>query len=143
MEPMHSSMSMEDLKARHLAAQRRSANLPLNLPREENIFTSHYDVPYRCDQCKTNCTCPDQVCSHDKQCSQVSGNDSELEGVAAFHQHKGSSSPSSSPSSLRGSVQKDPLLVYDLPGTASLTDQLAITNKQMKFFEEELQRLGE
>ena len=74
---------------------------------------SFYDRPH--------CACPKQVCSH--TC---------LEGPSIAY-------PVGPP---EGIIAKDPSLVYDLPGSASLTDELAINLKQQRFFMEQLQKQG-
>ena len=110
----HSQYTNRQQSAQKLALVRQNSSSLFNLPdATENNF---YDIPFTCDECNYNCPCPNRVCSHPQP--------SEF----AF----GSS----------GEVHKDPSLVYDLPGSASLADQIAITLKQKRFMQDKLRSYG-
>lgn len=110
----HSQYTNRRQSAQKLALARQNSSSLFNLP--DATENTYYDTPFTCDQCKYNCPCPNRVCSHPRSSEFAFGS--------------------------TGEVHKDPSLVYDLPGSASLADQIEITLKQKRFMEEKLRSYG-
>ena len=93
---------------------------------------SNYDIPPTCEVCSQRCPCPGNVCSHVASTGLRPYPENATQSVG-----KGRSTSGPTPGA---ELAKDPSLVYDHVGPATILDQLNITIKQQHFFLEEFRK---